>query len=116
MMRTAMTEGARLFNAGEYWEAHEAWEIPWNAARAVGDAVEANYIQALILFAAAIHKRRHYDNANGGARNYAKALKRLEIVPHDYGERDNIDLERLQQLVLEALEDEGLQPQLETHA
>jgi uncharacterized protein len=115
-MRTVMLEGARLFNAGEYWEAHEAWEIPWNAAKATGDAVEMHYIQALILFAAAIHKRWHYDNINGGARNYAKALKRLEGVPKEYGLRDGIDLQRLQKLVLEALENEGLRPQLETYA
>ena len=40
-MREAMLEGARLFNAGAYWEAHEAWEIPWNAARARGDTRQA---------------------------------------------------------------------------
>ena len=111
-MRSTMLEGARLFNAGEYWEAHEAWETPWNAAKAAGDAVEANYVQALILFAAAIHKRRHYDNPNGGARNYAKALRRLEGIDGTYGARDGIDLDVLKAQVLSALGNEELRPQV----
>jgi hypothetical protein len=107
-----MRAGARLFNAGEYWEAHEAWEVPWNAAKASGDAVEANYVQGLILLAAAIHKRRHYGNLEGGRRNYDKALRRLEGIGNEYAAQDGIDLEGLKLEVGAALEDERLRPQL----
>jgi uncharacterized protein len=115
-MREAMRAGAELFNAGEYWEAHEAWEVPWNAAKARGDALEANYVQGLILLAAAIHKRRHYGNLEGGKRNYEKALRRLEGIGNAYSARDGFDLERLKLEVNAALEDEGSRPQLPLRA
>jgi uncharacterized protein len=107
-----MIDGAKLFNAGEYWEAHEVWEIPWNVARASADPIEASYVQGLILLAAAIHKRRHYQNLRGGQLNYAKALKKLEFVPAGYSARDSFDLEVLKLEVLAALEDAQLFPQL----
>jgi uncharacterized protein len=109
-MRSELLDGAKLFNVGEYWEAHEVWEVPWNAAKQCGDSTSANYIQGLILLAAAIHKRRHYDNLVGGQRNYHKALRRLEGC--DQSHLDGFSLEVLQQQVLAALEDETLYPQL----
>jgi uncharacterized protein len=112
-MRAEMIDGAKLFNSGEYWESHEVWEIPWNAAKSRGDTVEASYVQGLILLAAAIHKRRHYQNAKGGQLNYGKALKKLELVPHGYAlEFDGFDLEKLKLEVLAALENPELFPQL----
>ena len=113
-MRPELLEGAKLFNAGEYWEAHEIWEIPWNAAKTGGDTLEASYVQGLILLAAAIHKRRHYDNLRGGKLNYEKALRKLEVVPVGYSGRDGFDLEAFKLEVLLALEDDGLRPQLPT--
>jgi uncharacterized protein len=107
-----MLEGARCFNAGEYWDAHEVWEIPWNAARTRGDTLEAAYVQGLILLAAAIHKRRHYDNPRGGRANYDKALRKLEPVPPGYSSRDGFDLDAFTLEVLRALEEDGLRPQL----
>lgn len=111
-MRPAMLPGAQLFNAGEYWEAHEVWEVPWNDAKLSGDLKEANYVQGLILLAAALHKRWHYDNAIGGQRNYDKALRRLTGIGNDYAARDGIDLEAMKLEVIRALEDRGFKPQL----
>lgn len=111
-MRPEMLGGAQLFNVGEYWEAHEVWEVPWNAAKASGDLREANYVQGLILLAAALHKRWHYDNEAGGQRNYDKALRRLEGIDNVYSARDGIDLERLKLGVLKALGDQSFKPQL----
>ena len=109
-MRLELQAGATCFNNGDYWEAHEVWEIPWNAAKARGDLATASYIQGLILLAAAIHKRRHYHNLIGGQRNYAKALRRLE--GHDQSALDGFDLEQLKIQVWAALENEQLSPQL----
>lgn len=47
----AYRRGAELFNAGSFWEAHEAWEAAWNAARG-RDAAQATFIQGLIQVAA----------------------------------------------------------------
>lgn len=44
-------EGARLFNEGEYFEAHEAWEGHWGK----GDAVERAATLGLIKAAVALH-------------------------------------------------------------
>ena len=111
-MRAEMQLGARLFNAGEYWEAHEVWEVPWNAAKLRGDVQEANYVQGLILLAAALHKRWHYDNEVGGQRNYDKALRRLAGIDNGYSARDGIDLEILKLEVIRALGDQTFKPQL----
>lgn len=114
-MRPPLEHGAKLFNAAHYWEAHEAWEGPWIAAKAHGDALEAHYLQGLILLAAAIHKARAYDNARGGRLNLEKAKKHLTHLSDDYGARDEIPL--LSALMLEvegALEDPTRFPQLKT--
>jgi uncharacterized protein len=109
-MRSELLEGAKLFNAGEYWEAHEVWEVPWNAAKQRGDMESANYVQGLILLAAAIHKRRHYDNLVGGQRNHQKAMRRFEGC--DQSALDGFSLSDLQAQVWAALKDESLFPQL----
>jgi uncharacterized protein len=47
----AYLRGAALFNAGYYWEAHEAWESLWHAHGRKG--ATADVIKALIKLAAA---------------------------------------------------------------
>ena len=69
-------EGVRQFNAGQWWEAHEAWEGPW--ARAQGE--ERAFLQALILLAAALHKRWHHGSLSG--RNLTKADAYLARLYH----------------------------------
>lgn len=48
---TAFERGARLFDAGFYWEAHEAWEGLWHAHGRRGPV--ADVLKALIKLAAA---------------------------------------------------------------
>jgi hypothetical protein len=49
-------EGVRLFDAGYYWEAHEAWERLWHSAGRKGPV--ADFLKALIKMAAAGVKLR----------------------------------------------------------
>lgn len=103
-LREDLRAGARLFDAGEWWEAHEAWEGPWMRAR--GD--ERHFIQALILLAAALHKRwRHGSLAH---RNFHKAENYLDRLPPEYG---GVDLARLRAEVWAALHDPALRPRVE---
>ncbi|WP_034387009.1 DUF309 domain-containing protein [Deinococcus sp. YIM 77859] len=95
--------GAALFNAGQWWEAHEAWEGPWQ--RASGD--ERHFLQALILLAAALHKRWHHGSLTH--RNYHKAGRYLDRLPDVYG---GVDLARLRADVWAALHDPALRPQV----
>jgi uncharacterized protein len=69
-----LQQGAQLFAAGEWYEAHEAWEHIWMTA--VGD--EREFVQGLILLAAALHKRWHHGSL--AHRNYHKALRHLECT------------------------------------
>lgn len=69
-----------LFEAGEFWEAHEALEDAW--ATAVG--VEREFLGGVILLAAALHKARVQHSPRGARRNYAKALRHLALVPDEH--------------------------------
>ena len=62
--------GRRLFNAGYYWEAHEAWEGVWIAAGRSG--LVADFVKGLIKLAAAGVKLRE-DSAIGAQRHLARA-------------------------------------------
>ncbi|ADI13844.1 DUF309 domain-containing protein [Truepera radiovictrix] len=97
--------GARHFNAGAYWEAHEAWEGPWGAAQGRDRSLYAG----AILLAAALHKARAMGNARGGRRNYAKALAHLALLPDHYR---GVAVRALEAQVHAALQDARLAPQL----
>lgn len=86
--------GAALFARSEWWEAHEAWERPWLTAR--GD--DRAFLQALILLAAALHKRWAHGSLTH--RNYDKALRYLDTLPGAYA---GVDLARLRADVWDAL-------------
>lgn len=66
--------GIDLFNAGYYWEAHEAWEAVWIALGRAGEQADA--IKGLIKLAAAGVKAR-VGAPTGVARHAARALELL---------------------------------------
>lgn len=87
-------EGARLFNAGEYWHAHEQWERCWLAST----GQDALFYKAIIQAAAALVKWQQ-GNARGVRLNWAKSRARLAELPDRYLGLDLVALrERLDQL------------------
>src|SRR5256886_12698917 len=57
--RAHVTRARDLFNAGEYWAAHEALETVWRSIISDGDQVAARVWQGLIQAAAALlHRER----------------------------------------------------------
>ena len=85
--------GVDLYNAGYFWEAHEAWEGLWRAA-AGRDAPQRGLLQGLILCAAACLKAAAGD-MQACRRLAARAVERLERAPVDGGGRVmGLDLER----------------------
>lgn len=64
--------GIDLFNAGFYWEAHEAWEAVWIAAGRTGTT--ADFLKGLIKLAATGVKARE-GNANGVRRHAGRAAQ-----------------------------------------
>ncbi len=69
-------EGLRLFNAGRFFECHEAWEEVWK--RSHGD--EKFFYQGLIQAAVAIlHAER--GNLAGASSLCERAMKKLDPLP-----------------------------------
>lgn len=75
--------GIDLFNAGYYWEAHEAWESLWHACGRGGRT--ADFLKGLIKLAAAGVKVR--EGRPKGAAGHARAaagLFRRTSAPHEH--------------------------------
>ena len=69
-------EGIRLFNAGEFWHAHEHWETCWRGSV----EPEATFYQGIIQAAAAlVHWQR--GNPRGLRRNWEKGRPKLVALP-----------------------------------
>ncbi|MFC4424803.1 DUF309 domain-containing protein [Deinococcus navajonensis] len=99
--------GVELFNAGHWWEAHEAWEPLW--LRSTGS--ERHLLQGVILLAAALHKRWHHGSLTH--RNYHKAAAHFVQVSQGYAEAAyGLNLAVVQQQVWAALHDPALRPTL----
>jgi uncharacterized protein len=76
----ALAEGLRLYDAGEFFAAHEAWESVWLLAR----EPEKTFLQGLIQVTAAFHHLQR-ENRLGTARLLRAALGRLEHFPAYFG-------------------------------
>jgi predicted metal-dependent hydrolase len=74
--RECLAEGITLFNAGQWYEAHEAWERAWH--REAGDRREL--LQGLIQVAAGCLKHQA-GRAEGACTLFTRALGRLERLP-----------------------------------
>lgn len=75
--------GLDLYNHGYLWEAHEAWEAIWHAARS--DELQAEFIQGLIQCAAAMLKLRMQE-PRGASKLATQGTARLEGVAGQAGE------------------------------
>src|SRR6185312_11521939 len=83
-----LAEGLRLYNSGEYFEAHEAWETVWLAAT----EPQRTFLQALIQITAAFEHLKRNDNQLGASRLLSAALRRLVPYEPSFG---NVDVDLL---------------------
>jgi uncharacterized protein len=111
-LRTAFEAGARAFDAGAFWEAHEAWEEHWREDK---DPTTRGALQGLIQIAAALHKLVAARSPESASRLFAKGLAKLDALPADF----EIDLAAFRdatracaRAVAEARFDESLVPRL----
>jgi Domain of unknown function (DUF309) len=79
----AWSRAARLFDAGAFFEAHEAWEELWRAA---SEPIERSFLQGLIQVAAALHKLQVMHSVDSALRLFAKALAKLDACPERMGD------------------------------
>jgi uncharacterized protein len=75
-----LAEGLRLYEAGEYFTAHEEWESVWLAS----PEPEKTFLQGLIQVTAAFHHLRR-DNRLGTLLLLQGALRRLDLYPASFG-------------------------------
>jgi hypothetical protein len=76
LFRPTLIRGARLFDAGAFFEAHEVWEERW---RVEPDADRRRLLQGLIQIAAAFHKlgTARDGGAGSASRLFARGLAKL---------------------------------------
>lgn len=70
--------GAELFDAGRFFEAHEAWEAHWLVEK---DEPTRLLLQGLIQIAAAFHKLIDKQAPAPAASLFAKGLAKLDACP-----------------------------------
>jgi predicted GNAT superfamily acetyltransferase len=78
--QAAIQTGVDLYNAGQYWECHEALEEVWLQAR----PEDRIFLQGLIQAAAAFHKVLVQKNAVGAIKLLTRALDKLTRYGDDY--------------------------------
>lgn len=78
--------GFDLYHMGYLWESHEAWEGIWRKAE--NDSREGNFLQALILNAAAMIKANE-GNVRGAKRHSQEAHWRLKRILNAAGDSDS---------------------------
>jgi hypothetical protein len=74
-----LVEGVNLFNAGAYWESHEAWEKVWQRHQEPW----RYFVQGLIQAAAAHHQLRR-GIRHGAIKHLRNALAKLDAAPDDF--------------------------------
>jgi uncharacterized protein len=85
----AYCRGIALFNAGYYWEAHEAWEGLWHAHGRQGPT--ADLVKALIKLAAAGVKVRQ--RQRHGIVTHARRAAALFASVRERGDRERLGLD-----------------------
>lgn len=84
---SVLLAGARAFDGGHFFEAHELWEAHWLVEHDEGRRL---LLQGLIQIAAAFHKLLDKDAPGPAASLFAKGLAKLDRAPaeldgHDLG-------------------------------
>jgi len=69
-------EGLRLFNAGQYFEAHEALEDAWNAEKGLVGELYRGILQIAVVY---LHITRR--NYNGAVKVYSRSQRWLKDWP-----------------------------------
>jgi len=76
-LHQAVVAGARAFDRGAFFEAHEVWEDHWRIAE---DEAERRGVQGLIQAAAAFHKLFEMRGPESAARLLGRALAKLDAT------------------------------------
>jgi len=97
--RADLAEGVALFNAGQYWESHEAWEKIWQRH----PEPWRYFVQGLIQAAAAHHQLQR-GIRHGVIKHLRNALVKLEAAPADFAGLELAEFRRYLQKLLDNVE------------
>jgi predicted metal-dependent hydrolase len=75
-----LAAGLKCYRSGEFFEAHEHWELVWLRCA----EPEKTFLQSLIQVSAAFHHLRR-GNLVGARSLLTRALRRLERYPDEFG-------------------------------
>lgn len=96
-------EGVALFNNGEFWRAHEAWEGVW-----LRRSEESRlFYQGIIQAAAGYHLAVERPRIPGAIRNFEKSLEKLALFPSPFLGIDVIELMESMRGAIEVLRGSG---------
>ena len=102
-LRRAVIHGVRLYNAGEYHESHDCFEVEWyNYGRGT---TESAFAHGMVQVAAGAYKHFDFENDDGMRNLFGTALQYLEGVPGDYYGVDVLDVRTT---LANALDDPGV--------
>src|SRR5213076_1683753 len=102
-MADLLQDGIIFFNAGRYFEAHEAWEDLW---RVSGGPLRLFY-QGLVQAAVGLHHLSN-GNLNGARAQLQKSLSKLEQYPGRFCQVDNCRLIHDLRKALDSLESQPI--------
>ena len=91
-----LAEGLRLYRAGDFFAAHEAWEGVWLTT----PQPEKTFLQSLIQVTVAFHHLQR-NNPLGTERLLHRALNKLDTYPRVFG---NIDVAMLRSDIRDRLQ------------
>src|SRR5437870_5603927 len=86
-MSDLLQDGINLFNRGQYFEAHEAWEDLWRSTR----GPLRLFYQGLVQAAVGLHHLRQ-GNRNGATAQLQKSISKLEQYPVRFCRIENAKL------------------------
>ncbi len=81
--RLDFERGIRLFNSGDYWHAHEAWEQAWLQMPDDSGGDAEIFLRGLVQLAAALHLRS-CGRDRGMRNNVRKAREKLRLAPERF--------------------------------
>jgi len=99
-LRRATVHGVRLYNAGEYHEAHDCFEAEWYNYGS--GTTESAFLHGMVQVAAGAYKHFDFEDDGGMRSLFDTALQYLHGVPRDYY---GVDLLDVRTTLINALED-----------
>jgi len=89
-LRRAVVHGVRLYNAGDFHESHDCFEVEWYNYGA--GSTESAFLHGMVQVAAGAYKHVDFEDDDGMCSLFETALQYLHGVPPDYYGVDVLDV------------------------